>query len=180
MTLLSIASGTFLPVAGGTFQMGSTLNCSQHAIREVTLSAFQMQATPVTNRQWNAYIEAMKHQRYGALLYGTHGQVQKIFRGYSKNDMQFAAMIVKMSASYYFSPVMELVPTAEAFRDRFNFLDKMFECRSENLLENGSAVFLGEDHPVVMVNWFEAMGFAEWIGGDLPTEAQTQYAARAG
>ena len=35
-----------------------------------------------------------------------------------------------------------------------------------------------DDHPIVNVNWYEARAFCKWAGGDLPTEAQWEKAAR--
>jgi sulfatase modifying factor 1 len=149
---ISLPGGTFLM---GTDYSGAFAADGEGPIRSVSLSPFQIDTYPVTNRDFAAFIEATNY-RTEAEVFGWS------FVFWMHLDPEQLDELVEDTVAA--APWWCKVPGASW----------------QHPEGPGSDVLKRDDHPVVHVSWNDAAAYAAWASQSLPTEAQWEYAARGG
>ncbi len=151
-------STVFLPAA--TFLMGTDYahanpGDGEGPVRPVSLSAFSIDASPVTNADFARFVHATGHvteaERYGTSF---------VFQGQIPADRYDELVEDTLAAAPWWCLVRGACWHAPE--------------------GPGSGIDARHTHPVVHVSWNDAMAYAAWSGATLPTEAQWEYAARGG
>jgi formylglycine-generating enzyme required for sulfatase activity len=152
-------------IAGGTFRMGSDRHYPEEApVHSVRLDGFWIDRTPVTNRQFRAFVEATGHVTLAEIAP-------------DPRDYPGALPHMLKPGSLVFVPPRHRVADLRDWSQWWRF---ELGADWRHPYGPGSSIRGLDQHPVVHIAYRDAEAYARWAGKALPTEAEWEYSARGG
>ncbi|MFP4095175.1 MAG: formylglycine-generating enzyme family protein [Cyclobacteriaceae bacterium] len=161
-------------VPGGTFMMGGDneqARPDEFPKHQVRLEGFWMDAHEVTNAQFSAFVDATGYVTTAEQKPDWEEMKKQLPPGTPKPPDD-----VLVAASLVFTPTASAVP----LHDVSQWWSWVPQANWRQPEGPGSTIEGKENHPVVHISWYDATAYAKWAGKRLPTEAEWEYAARAG
>lgn len=151
-------------IGGGEFLMGSDkFYPEEKPVRKVQVGSFYIDKYEVTNRDYKKFVDET-----GYVTVAERPLNPKIYPDAKPEMLVPGALVFQKTIA----PV--------DLKNNFNWWAWVKGASWNHPYGPGSTIEHMEEHPVVNIAYEDAETYANWLGKDLPTEAEWEYAARGG